>query len=411
MAIDPSKQLPGGTETVNERFFDALVRHQIGLLRLSASVRKEIFALLDATELDMAEKIRGRLASHKGLETPADVLRLQTLLRSIRATRLKSWKQVREVWVRELRDLARTEPKIVDGSLKTVVPVILETTLPGTALLESIVTTRPFQGKTLRQWANNIQSSDLRRIEDQIRIGMVQGESSQAIARRVVGTARLRGRDGTTEITRRAAAGITRTAVTAISNQAKREFYRANADVFTEELYVATLDSRTTPICQSLDGKKFPIGEGEIPPLHFQCRSLRVAIINGEVIGRRPARAFTERQLLREFGRREGITPPSSRARLPRGFKGKFDDFKTGRIRELTGRVPAKVSYGEWLKRQSLGFQQDVLGRTKARLFRKGNLKLDKFVNRAGDEIPLSQLARTQRKAFVDTGLDPEEFL
>ncbi len=412
-ATDPKvlASLPTGARTVNEEFFDALVRHQIGLLRLSGSTRDKVHKLLDATEKDMAALIRRRLAGARGLEAPADVRRLQTLLKSIRATRLRAWDQVTETWVEELREIARAEPAAIDGMLKTVSPVVLETTLPSVSLLDSIVQTRPFDGKTLRSWASSIRQADISRIEDQIRIGLVQGESSDAIARRVVGTARLRGRNGVTEITRRQAAGITRTAVNAFTNQAKREFYRANADVFEEELYTATLDARTTRVCSSLDGETFPVGEGPIPPLHFNCRSLRVAVIDGQVIGSRPARAFTQRQLLREFTDDRGIARVTTRAALPRGTRGAFDSFAAGRMRELTGRVPAKVSYQQWLGRQSAAFQDDVLGQARGRLFRRGGLTLDRFVNRSGDELSLSQLARRDRDAFIRAGLDPEEFL
>lgn len=411
MAINPEKQLPGGVRTANDEFFDALVRHQIGLLRLSGSIQNDVVELLNASEQDIADKIRTRLRNHKGLDTPAAVARLERLLRSIRATRLTSWKQVDAVWVKELMDLSKAEPKFVDGALKTVSPVVLETTLPSNALLRSIVTTRPFQGKTLRQWARSVSAADLRRIDDQIKTGMVLGESSDDIARRVVGTRAQAGRNGTTEITRRQAVAITRTAVIAISNQAKREYYRENEKLFTLELYTATLDNRTTPICQSLDGQRFPVGEPPYPPLHIQCRSLRVAVMDGDVLGRRPARAFTERTLVKEFTRKEGIKGVTTRKTLPHGKKGKFDDFSAIRKRELTGTVPAKVAYQEWLGRQSVAFQNDVLGVTKGKLFRKGKLKLTKFVNRAGNELPLSQLAKTEAAAFRAAGLDPEDFL
>lgn len=412
MVFNPGTQVPGAATTVNEVFFDAMIRHQVGLLRLSGGIRKEVHRLLDATEQDMADKIRSRLAGHKGIDSPASVIRLQRLLKSLQSTRLKAWRQVDEVWLKEIEALAIAEPGITDGVLKTVSPAILETTLPSSQLLRSIAKTRPFEGKTMREWSRNIQVADLRRIEDQIKIGMVQGESSQAIARRVVGTARLKGRDGVTQITRNQAAGISRTAVNAISNATRREYWSANDGLFTKELYTATLDNRTTPICQSLDGRLFDIADGPIPPLHFNCRSIRVAVIDRDAIGSRPARAFTERQLAEEYSRNQGLSRVArTRDAIPRGQKRAFDEFASRRMRELTGRVPAKVSYQEWLSRQSVGFQDDVLGKTKGRLFRKGGLKLDKFVNRAGDEIPLSQLAATNARAFRQAGLNPEDFL
>ncbi|AAT69538.1 minor head protein-like [Alphaproteobacteria phage PhiJL001] len=397
-------QIPGMPDNVNEEWLDAMIRHQIGLLRVSGRVRQRIFEILDATERDIADQIKRRLA--KGATTA----RLEALIKAVRALRSEAWKKSAEVWREEMLSVAREEPKFLSQALRTVSPVQLDLTLPAADLLQSIVTTRPFEGQTMRQWASNIRNSDLRRIERAIRIGVTQGEPTNAIARRVIGTVRQRGRDGVTQITRRNAEAITRTAINGIANQAKREFYKANATLFEEEIYVATLDSRTTPICRSLDGQRFAIGEGPIPPLHFNCRSLRVAAIDGDAIGSRPQRQFTQRQLLREYARSRGIKAPTRRADLPRGHKGEFDSFARTRIRQLTGTVDAKVSYQDWLTRQSTEFQDDVLGKTRARLFRKGGLRLDRFVNRQGDEIPLADLARRETSAFRAAGLDPEDF-
>lgn len=405
MAIDPKKQLPGALLTFNEEFFDALVRHQIGLLRLSGSIRNDVFAILDATEADMADKIRSRLLGRKGLNTPADVRRMQRLIKSVKATRLTAWEQITPLWVKELRELALMEPVFIDAALKTSFPVQLNTTLPSNGLLQAIVTTKPFQGEVLRGWAKNIQRADLRRIEQQIRIGMVQGESGPSIARRIVGTARLAGADGVTEITRRNAAAITRTAVNAIANQAKRAYYLENQDLFKQELYVATLDSRTTPICQSLDGEKFPVGEGPIPPVHIMCRSLRVAVVTPEPIGNRPIREFTKKGLVREYSKANGLKVQSNRANLPRGHKGPFDAFARKRMRDLTGRVPAKTTYQDFLSRQTKEFQEDILGVTRAKLFRSGNLTVKQFVDIRGKLLTLDQLKASHAAAFKAAGI------
>lgn len=397
--------------TVNEELFDALVRHQIYLLRVSGSIRNRILALLDATEQDIADKIRSRLLNATGLDTPADVRRLEGLLSAIRVTRLKAWDQVTEEWLQQVQDVATNEPALLAGITRTVSPVILDLVLPSVRSLKAIATSNPFEGRTLKEWARSIAVEDLRRIENAVRVGMVQGESSAEIARRVVGSANLRGVDGVTQITRRGAEAITRTAVNHVSNQARREFINANADLFDEEQYVATLDSRTTPVCRGNDGKRFPVGKGPIPPLHFNCRSLRVPVIDGDALGQRPAKPVTEKQLLREFSEKNGFPAPKKRADLPHGTKTQYDQFARSRIRELTGRVPAKETYQTWLTKQSASFQDDVLGKTRAQLFRKGGITLDRFTNRAGDEIPLSQLARSHAEAFRAAGLDPEDFL
>lgn len=394
--------------TANEDYLDAMLRHQIGLMRLSGSVRNDVFELLDSTEQDLAGQIKQRLKP--GGITPANLKRLQRLQVVISGIRGGAWGGVSELWKKELDALAVAQPGFLSTALRTSLPLTIDFSTPSPALLRAIVTSRPFEGKTLHEWSRSVARADVARIMDQVRIGMTQGESNQAIARRVVGSRAAGGLNGVTETARRQAAKITRTAVNHISNQANREFFKENADIFKNEVYVATLDGRTTPVCRSLDGRRFPIGEGPIPPLHFQCRSLRVAVIDDEIAGERFVKPTTERGLLREFTKQKGIPGVSRRTDLPRGTKGTFNTFSRQRVKELIGKVPAKVNYQEWLGRQSVQFQDDVLGVTRGRLFRQGELSLTKFVNRAGDEIPLRDLARFQRQAFIDAGLDPDVF-
>jgi hypothetical protein len=396
-------------ENANEALFDAMLRHQIYVLRLSGSVRNKIVKLLNATESSIAEKIRDRLRNSNGLNSSIEVRRMETLIKIIKSIRTKAWSQITETWIEELIGIAKVEPVLLQNIVVTTSPTIVETILPPVRLLTSIVTARAFEGRTLRSWAKSIAAEDIRRIESAVRIGMVAGEPSDVIARRVVGSARLVGADGVMEITRQQATSITRTAVNFIANEARSEFMVANTDLFEEEQYVATLDSRTTPICRSNDGKRFQIGKGPRPPLHFNCRSIRVPVLHGDVVGNRPAKASTRGMILREFAAKEGIKV-SSRDALPMGMKSAFDKFERQRVRELTGLVPGATTYQQWLKRQSSEFQNDVLGKTRAALFRKGGLQLDKFVNRKGDQVKLSELARKHAKAFHAAGLDPSAF-
>lgn len=395
------------TENANQELFDALVRHQIYLLRLSARVRNDIYSLLNETEKDLVEQINNRLKnSSGGLSSPAEVRRLDTLLRIVRNTRLKAWDEITESWVLEMQEVAKQEPVFLSNAIQTVVPVVLTTNFPTADKLKSIVKSSPFQGRVLKKWAETIKQEDIRRIENAIRVGMVQGETTKEIARRVVGSARLRGVDGVTEITRTQADAITRTAINHIANEARQEFYKENKDLFEEELFVATLDSRTTAVCRANDGKRFPIGKGPRPPLHFRCRSLRVPSLLPEVLGNRPAKPITEKMLLREFSKRENLQKQiESRKEIPHGLKTKYDTFSRKRIREMTGQVSGNLTYQEWLRKQSLEFQEDVLGKTKARLFRQGNLALDKFIDQNGKELTLAQLAKKEKAAFIAAGL------
>lgn len=410
MAFDPDKQLPGGPSDANEAFLDALIRHQIGLLRIGGSINKDIIAILNKTENQIAKEIRKRLSKVKNSNISVNLNRSIALRKILRKIRAGAWDDVQKIWREELTKVTLVEPQFVDRAFKAVTVVIAPTVLPLNPILRNIVKNNPFEGKVLLEWASDIKQTDIDRINSQIQIGIVQGETSSQIARRVVGTVAQRGKNGVTEITRRNAEAITRTAINSYTNEARREYNIDNNDLFSEELYVATLDSRTTPICRSLDGRRYPVGKGPIPPLHFNCRSLRIAVLDGVTLSNRPAVRSTQQQLLREFTSESGISKVTKRSLLPRGTKGKFDAFARKRKRQLTGQVPGKTTYQQFLSRQPAAIQDDILGKTKGRLFRRGGLKLDKFVDRRGKELTLKQLASKEARAFKAAGLDPDDF-
>jgi len=402
--------------TGNEEFRDAMVRHQIALLRLSGSINQRIIQLLDATEKDIRATIERML---EDIVTPGGVdmarartlTRLDNLQRSIYEIRQGAVREALDEWTNQFRALMVAETGITSAHLINASPVILDILTPSPALLRSLVTTLPFQGQIMKDWAQQLLDADVQRIMNEIRIGMVQGQSTREIARRIVGTAMLDGADGTTQITRNQAAAITRTAISAFSNAAREEFFTQNASIFEEEAFVATLDSRTTLQCASLDGQTFKVGEGPKPPLHWNCRSLRVAFMSAALVGTRPMKPTTEKMLLKEFTEQEGLDKVSSRDDLPYGMKGKFDEFARRRVRELVGPVPASTSFSKFLKSQSAEFQTEYLGKTRADLFRKGELELDRFVNPKGQPWTLEQLVLRESEAFKKAGLNPSDFL
>lgn len=397
-------------KTINEELLDAMVRHQTYLLRYSGHIRNRINNLLLGTEADLAEKIRDRLRTYSGLRTPVEWERLQRLQKQLTTIRMGAWDKAQEFLEKEMVQLAYHEPAFLSNTVQAVLPVVIETTIPSTRMLRAIALSRPFDGRILKDWAATMAADDIRRIHSAIQVGMVAGETNETIARRVVGTRALKGSDGVTEIGRRQVNSIVRTAVMHVANSSRNEFFSENADIVTEEYFVATLDARTTPQCAANDGKRFPLGKGPMPPLHWGCRSLRIAALDGVLLGNRPAKPYTEKQLAEEWGKQNGLKGIAGRDDLPYGTKGQFDKWRRNRIRQLVGPIPANTSYNTWLKGQSVDFQNDTLGITKAKLFREGGLNLDKFVNRNGDELTLAQLAEREAAAFRAAGLDPDKY-
>lgn len=398
------------TKTVNEELLDAVIRHQIFLLRYSSYLRNRMNTILNRTEEELARRIRDQLRNSEGVTTTAEWKRLQALLAALTGIRQEGWKEATTFLLEEMEDLAYREPIAMEGIYQTVIPVQIHTVLPTAEFLRAIALSRPFEGRVLKDWAAAMEAEDIRRIHAAVQAGMVAGEDNATIARRVVGTARLRGLDGMTEMTRKQVQAVVRTAVQHIANSARNTFFLENADLIQEEQFVATLDSRTTPICRAHDGKRYELGKGPQPPLHFQCRSLRIAAIDGVLAGERPAKPTTEKILVKEYAELNGLSA-RRRADLPRGAKGDYDKWARGRIRQIVGPIPATETFQSWLEKQSVAFQNELLGDSKGALFRKGGLPLDKFVDlNTGREFTLKELAAKHAEAFRAAGLDPKSF-
>lgn len=396
--------------TSAEELEDALVRHQINLLAYSSGVQRQIIELLAATEELLAGKIATKLGGRQGLTTPSDWQQVSAVVEALEVIRGKAWDEVTDYLITEMNGLATHEVEYMQSTVTGVLPVVLVTSLPDTKLLKSIVTSRPFEGRLLKEWAEDLRADDLRRVKSAVYTGMAAGENTDAIVRRIVGTGTLKNKDGTVQITKNQVQTVVRTAIQHVANNARDEFFAANADIVEEEYFVATLDSRTTPICRDNDGKRYKRGEGPKPPLHMGCRSLRIAGFSASFLGERPMVPTTEKMLLREYAEKANLGTVTKQADLPKGHKTKFNNFARKRKRELIGTVPSKTTYREFLARQSNEFQDEVLGVTKAKLFREGGLDLGKFVTREGHELTLKELAAKERDAFKKAGLDPDDY-
>ncbi len=374
MAKDPRLgELATGGLTANEKLFDRSVRHAIFLERLKTRQVQDVVGLLnDKVIPDIEAQIERRLrniATRGVAINPSRIRRLRQLQKAVRETVKEGMRQITERATKSMRDVATMEAVSQRKFLKSAVsPLDLEFALPATSTLEAIVTTRPMRGRTMRRWFKGIDESTRAAIEAQINLGIVQGEAVPTIIQRIRGTRAAGFTDGVMQATRRNTEAIVRTAVNHVTAQAREATYARNSDIVREVRYVATLDNRTTIICSDLDGQVFPINEGPRPPQHINCRSTTVPILKS----------------FKELGINLKEAPPGTRA-------------------SMDGQVPAVTTYKDWLRGQPKSIQEDVLGKTKAGLFRAGKLKTEKFVDRRGKTLTLKQLARKE-------GLGPEDF-
>jgi len=183
-----------------------------------------------------------------------------------------------------------------------------------------------------------------REVMTAVQSGITAGSTNAQITSDVMGLVNTR--------TRAQAEAVVRTAANTTGSVARAEVYRQNADVLKGEEFSAVLDGRTTITCASLDGKIYQVGEGPQPPMHYNCRSVRVPVVDD-----------------RFAALREGATRASK-----------------------DGPVSSQTTYNSWLKKQPDSFQSEVLGPERAQLFRSGGLSLDKFTDDAGKVYTLDEL-------------------
>ena len=241
-------------------------------------------------------------------------------------------------------------------------------------------------GETVEKAFRGIATRQQEGLARTIRQGVFSGESTQEIARRMVGKLEF-GQKGSvkqiaqaggelTKLANHQIQTIVRTSVNQVQNQASQAVYAANSKVAPKYEYVATLDSRTSAICMRLDGQEFEYNKGPTPPQHFNCRSTTVPVVDFD-------------GLQKKYPNLE--KPPAT----------KLDTRPSA-----TGRVPQGATYGNWLLDQDRKLQIKTLGNEgKVNYFKKlakkegsGQAALRKMIRNDGSERSLKDLERLYGK-------------
>lgn len=351
-----------GALTVNERLLRASIRHAVLSERLKASEVEAIVSMLNRDVIpDLTSRLRWMLdrIESRGIDVPAlKTQRYKDLIAQFGAIVDDGVKSMRLAHVDRLIEVAKYESEWQKGAILRAVPVKVSLELPSVSTLRSIVTSRPFEGHVLKDWWAGIAEGTKAKVQAQINTGLALGEDTDAIVRRVRGTAEARYQDGALQTTRRNAESIVRTATHHVSASTREELYQANEDVIDGVQIVATLDTRTTPICRAQDGKVYKAGEGPRPPFHWGCRTTTAPVVKSwKALG------------------------------LP------FKELDEGTRASMNGQVPSSLTYYEWLSQQPAKVQDMALGPARGSLFRSGKIDASKFVDARGRALTLKELA------------------
>ena len=406
-----------------------LYRNAIDLNRFSNGVQNR---LVKANKKVLVRAIE-QLAKIDDSEKPSyKAARLRALLKQTKES-LSTWrKESVAVMIKELEGIADVQAGFVESQIEKALPsgvlrselnpagYSVQTVAVSPDFAKAVVTkdpsvvtlraTGPFDltaaqgaqltlpnGYTVEKAFRGIASRELSNFKQTVRTGLLSGEPTEDIVRQLMGNLEFGQRAGTPlqaalsgdagfKMARHQIRTVVRTSVNQVSNAASKQVYKANEDVTEKYRYVATLDSRTSALCASLDGQEFEYDKGPEPPQHFNCRSTTVAVIDWDGL----------------------------RKKYP---KLKFDDPAEGKRAAAGGMVPADTTYGKWLHGQRAKTksgklsqftpgprQIEALGKEKAKYFNRlankygADEAIKKFVRTDGTEISLAQLKKRYPK-------------
>jgi SPP1 gp7 family putative phage head morphogenesis protein len=340
----------------NDEIFENTLDQQLNTLRVSAPFQAQVLRDLRKLERSIIDKINE--LSPEDANGPRS-RRLNALLREVNMLIDVDYKNIDQELSEELTKLASIESTRQSKILADAVGVSASSTALPPAKLNNLYRDTLIEGAPSSQWWSR-QSDRLKRLfEDEMRQGVLLGETNQQLIQRVRGTRAFNFTNGIMNVTRNNAEALVRSSVQAVANATRFETLDANSNLLRSYRHVSTLDSRTSTQCIVRDNKRWkadtkePIGHNvpfQIPPIHWNCRSTLV----GEV---------------------KGTTLPDDADR-------ESDD----------GPVPANTSFEDFLDKKSKKYQDDVLGPGKADLWREGKINLTQLLDQRGNPLTLEQL-------------------
>jgi SPP1 gp7 family putative phage head morphogenesis protein len=315
---------------------DVFVRHQTYLEGLKASIAADADPLIRELQQALTSALAASGVTTVDELTPAQ---LEELVLQVTRTEQALFGDYAKKLDEQLQSVATYEAEFAAAAVQGILAEgTMEAASAATAWLYA--RTHPVQatGQLLEKFIADWTARDVAAVEAVLRNAHAQGWTMMQAITAIRGTRARNYKDGVVNKIGADIGTLVRTSIQHVSNTARMATYEANPDIVIGYRWVSTLDSKTTPVCRSLDGNVYQMGAGPMPPLHPNCRSVTVPELN-------------ETAKILEL-----ITRASS-----------------------TGPVTASTTYYDWLKSQPASFQDSVLGPTRGKLLRNGGLTSDEF--------------------------------
>lgn len=349
---------------------DSSIRNMVMLERLKAGEAEKFAPFL----VQIDQSIRERLSGDE--LTDFTRARLDKLLKEVDALLADILSGFTNQLQLDLMNIAQSQASFEAALLTNTLPVgiSLDAAVPALQTLKTAAFKNPLSikgnggGKLLEPFIKDWSAAEVEKISGAIRQGWFEGQTNAEIVRQIRGTKALAYSDGILATTERNAQAVVHTSVQHVASQARNETAKANDDFVTGVQMIATLDSKTTPYCRSIDHQVYPVDSGPRPPFHVRCRTSFI--------------------LLTKFSAM----------------------FSKGATRaSINGQVPASLSYYEWLKTQPMSFIELAIGPNRAKLLMNGGIDADKFaalqLGKNFKPITLDRMRELEPEMFKRAGL------
>lgn len=366
-------------ETIPKKLFDAAVKESVYLDKYSAGLAKDVRKLLD----DAQNEIVGAIAKNDPtapIMTKWKAARLEKLNDDINNILNNTYGEIKKEVNSGLKKVGSVQAKSAVNTINGIVGIdVFDVTLTNSNV-QGIVENTMIQGNIIGEWWDKQSDSVKSKLSAQmaegtkaIQIGLVQGESVGDLISRVRGTAL---KPGVMSLTKREATALVRTSVMQVANAVRQETYKKNADVLDGIEWCSTLDARTTPLCQAMDGKRYDMELNPIdhdmeypggPPAHWQCRSTTVPVLKSwaELL---KSKKMSEKQIK------------------------VLENMSPGMRATINGPIPMNMNYNEWLLTQPISLQKEILGPGKWKLWSENKLSVSDLVDNSGRPLTIKEL-------------------
>jgi SPP1 gp7 family putative phage head morphogenesis protein len=319
-------------------------------LRMMAQIKKEIIA-------EIANGTVSTLAQSKDLESKIDRI-LSDGLEKVTA----------EITV-ELKSFGASQAGFEVMTIQGAAAGAVKVTKPTASQVWALANTRPFNNKLLKETYAEFTDESRKVIRNTVRRAFFEGFAMTDLIKELKGSKEMGFNDGTFSGIDRKLKMLVSGSVSHMANAARSKVYEDNSDLVTHVRWLSTLDSRTSGVCRGLDGQLFEVGKAPNIPLHPNCRSTTTAVIDPQ---------YSKRNR-------------SLSVRPTKGADG-------------AGKFKGAGNYSDWLRSQPKSFQEDILGKKKAALFRDGGLEMKNFIHDE-KELSMADLERNYPKAWEKAGL------